>query len=426
MKLLKMFVPELVKDNPNARLGRKDFFTKISDTAQWKRLKDAAGKVGLTPTEFMQAVSPFADEGNNENIALDYLHSKGIYFEDKPELGIVATELEDLGEYDEVTVDIVNSYLIDRQKVGMRSFEDKQKALADLANDMHRVRVDDNLSSSERGTILRQWQDFVNFEQHLAYPNFEAIFGRVIDSRGDSPRVVESHQYENAELIRRREEGARVYVSDLRSDSTPVPMIDNVTGVTWTRKEQAASSFTLQLLRDHQEQAAVALAEDQMERGVQHMAANGARDTKTPITADEDGLLKAIMLAPKKFVWTTVLGQEEAIQTWLKINRSNFYGGPRELAGATAVGSDFYARAPLPRYVAEVPGDWGLGVKDLLLVDARFAIDLYNWFAFDFTGTDFSLQSDRYMQIRTLATGVAERYPSRAAGSKPYEVVTLP
>ena len=83
----------------------------------------------------------------------------------------------------------------------------------------------------------------------------------------------------------------------------------------------------------------------------------------------------------------------------------------------------------MPRYVSELHdgAETFVGIQDneLLLVDARYSVDLYNWFAFEMEVTDFSAQSDRFMQLRNIQTGPGERFPSKATADKPFQVVTM-
>ena len=429
MNIIKQFDPSLAARNPNSRLARQDFFTRINaQNGDWERIEKIAKEMRLTPTEVMQAISPNTDKGS-ENCGLDYLHAQGVYVKSSPEHGIVPTQVADMESMDPVTQKVYHSYMVDQQKVGIHSFSEKQRELKRYADAMHRLKIDDSLSEIERGSILRQWVDFVNFEMRMVVPAFESVYGRVMDSMGDNPRVVESRDYTADELLRDRPEGTINNIIELQFVDNEITLQPQVVGVTYTRSQSLSSGFNSELLAEFQTQAGHAAMTNQVDRGLKKMYDNGKQTTQPVFVANETGLIDLVMSAPRDYLWTTVIGKRATIARYLGIDRRGFYSDMMMQAGATAVGSDFYARAPLPRYVSELHdgSEEFVGIQDneLLLIDARFSIDLYNWFAFEMEVTDFSAQSDRFMQIRNIQTGPGERFPSKPTAIKPFQVVTL-
>ena len=429
MNIIKAFDPALASRNPNSRLARKDFFARIkSQKADWDRIEKIAKDARLTPTEVMQAISPHTDKGS-ENCGLDYLHLEGVYVKSSPEHGIVSTQVADLGEMDPTTQKIYHSYMIDQQKVGIHSFSAKQRELKKYADAMHRLKIDNSLSEIERGSILRQWVDFVNFEMRMVVPAFESVYGRVVDSMGDNPRVVESRDYTSGELLRDRPEGTINNIIELQFVDNTVTLEPQVVGVTYTRSQSLSSGFNSELLAEFQTQAGHEAMTNQVNRGLKLLYDNGKQSTPPIFTANSTGLIDLVMSAPRDYIWTTVIGKRATIARYLDIDRRGFYSDVMRQAGGTVVGSDFYARAPLPRYVSELHdgADEFIGIQDdeLLLIDARYSVDLYNWFAFEMEVTDFSAQSDRFIQIRNIQTGPGERFPSKATENKPFQVVTM-
>ena len=431
MSIIKQFDPALASRNPNARLARKDFFSRVNNqNGDWQRIEKIAKDHRLTPTEVMQAISPHADRGS-ENCGLDYLHSEGIYVKNSPEHGIVSTPVVDMENWGPVTRSVYHSHMIDQQKVGMHSFAAKQREMKQYADAMHRLKIDDSLSEIERGSILRQWVDFVNFEMRMVVPAFESVYGRVMDSMGDNPRVVESRDYTATELLRDRPEGTINNIIELQFVDNTVTLQPQVVGVTYTRSQSLSSGFNSELLAEFQMQAGHEAMTNQVSRGLKKLYDNGKQMGNMPsFAATKDGLIELVMSAPRDYIWTSVFGKKVAIARYLGISRSDFYSEMMMQAGGTAVGADFYARAPLPRYVSELHdgAEEFVGIQDdeLLLVDARFSVDLYNWFAFEMEVTDFSAQSDRFTQIRNIQTGPGERFPSKPTATKPFQVVTMP
>ena len=429
MNIIKQFDPSLASRNPNSRLARQDFFARISaQNGDWERIERIAKETRLTPTEVMQAISPSTDKGS-ENCGLDYLHAKGIYVKSSPEHGIVPTQLADMESMDPVTQKVYHSYMIDQQKVGIHSFAAKQRELKSYADAMHQLKIDDSLSEIERGSILRQWVDFVNFEMRMVVPAFESVYGRVIDSMGDNPRVVESRDYTSSELLRDRPEGTINNVIELQFVDNEITLQPQVVGVTYTRSQSLSSGFNSELLAEFQTQAGHEAMTNQVNRGLKKMYGNGKQTSQPTFTANETGLIDLVMSSPRDYIWTTVIGKQATIARYLGIDRRGFYSDMMIQAGGTAVGRDFYARAPMPRYVSELHdgAEEFVGIQDneLILIDARFSVDLYNWFAFEMEVTDFSSQSDRFMQLRNIQTGPGERFPSKATKDKPFQVVTL-
>lgn len=433
--ILGMFDSALAQQNPNMRIARKDFFTRIkSDNGDWEKVEQIARETKLTPTEVMQSLSPVAD-GGSKNCGLDYLHSQGIYIKSSPENGIVSTQVKEMENMDPKTRKVYDSYMIDQQKVGIHSYAEKQRELKKYADAMHRLKIDDSLSEVERGSILRQWVDFVNFEMRMVTPAFEAVYGRVMDSMGDNPRVVESKDYEAQALLQDRPEGTINNILELQFHDNSVTLKPQVVGVTYTRSQSLSSGFNSELLAEFQMQAGHRAMTDQVQRGIKLAAQQGKQSTVPNFSPNASGLINLVMSAPRDYIWTTVLGARDTIATYMGIDRSAFYSDNRMLAAGTVVGSDMYARAPLPRYVCElftedtgsttVSDAYGLGANELLLLDARYSLDLYNWFAFEMEVTDFSANSDRFVQIRNIQTGPAERFPSKPTATKPFQVVTL-
>ena len=433
--VLAQFDPSLAQQNPNQRIPRKGFFTRIkSDNGDWQKIEQIASKTRMTPTEVMQSISPVADNGS-KNCGLDFLHANGVYIKSSPENGIVSTPVADMEEMDPITQKVYHSYMIDQQKVGIHSYAEKQRELKKYADAMHQLKISDSLSEVERGSILRQWVDFVNFEMRMVTPAFEAVYGRVMDSMGDNPRVVESKDYEAGALLQDRPEGTINNIIELQFVDNTVELKPQVVGVTYTRSQSLSSGFNSELLAEFQMQAGHRAMTDQVQRGIKLMATQGKQSSIPNFSVNATGLIDLVMSAPRDYIWTTVLGDRATIAKYMAIDRSAFYADTRTLAAGTVVGSDMYARAPLPRYVCElftedtgsttVNDAYGLTTNQLLLVDARYAIDLYNWFAFEMETTDFSAQSDRFTQIRNIQTGPAERFPSKPTATKPFQVVTL-
>ena len=429
MNIIKQFDPTLASRNPNARLARKDFFARVnSQNGDWQRIEKIAKDTRMTPTEVMQAISPNAERGS-DNCGLDYLHSEGIYIKSSPENGIVSTPVASMQDWSPITQKVYHSYMVDQQKVGIHSFAAKQRELKKYTDAMHRLKIDDSLSEIDRGSILRQWVDFVNFEMRMVVPAFESVYGRVMDSMGDNPRVVESRDYTATELLRDRPEGTINNIIELQFVDNTVTLQPQVVGVTYTRSQSLSSGFNSELLAEFQMQAGHEAMTNQVSRGLKKLYDNGKQTTVPTFAPTKEGLIELVMSAPRDYIWTSVFGRKATIAEYLGISRSDFYSEMMMQAGGTAVGADFYARAPLPRYVSELHdgAEAFVGIQDdeLLLVDARFSVDLYNWFAFEMEVTDFSAQSDRFTQIRNIQTGPGERFPSKSTANKPFQVVTL-
>lgn len=429
MNIISRFDASLGQRNPNARLSRRDVFTRIrSNPSDWEKIEQIAAADRLTPTEVLQSISPYGD-GGSENAGLDFLHSEGVYVKSAPELGIVPIQVMDVANMSKPTQRIFHSYMIDQQKVGIHAYADKQRELKKYADAMHRLKVDDSLDEIEKGSILRQWVDFINLEMYMVVPAFESVYGRVLDSMGDSPRVTESRKYTGTELLQNRPEGTIPHLVELQFIPNSVNLLPQVIGVTYSRSQSISSGFNAELLAGFQTQAGQEAMTDQVTRGLKLMYSKGKQATVPTFDADSDGLIDLVMSAPRDYIWTSVFGNKAAIAKYLGIDRSKFFGNSRELAGASAVGSDFYARAPLPRYVSELHDGQdtvvGLGTDELLLVDARFAVDLYNWFAFEMEVSEFNAIGDRFWQLRNIQTGPGERFPSKPTAAKPFQVVKL-
>ena len=263
----------------------------------------------------------------------------------------------------------------------------------------------------------------------MVVPAFESVYGRVMDSMGDNPRVVESKDYAAAELLRGRPEGTINNIIELQFVNDTVTLQPQVVGVTYTRSQSLSSGFNSELLMEFQTQAGHEAMTNQVNRGLKKLYDNGKQTSVPNFSVNQAGLIELVMSAPRDYIWTSVFGKKATIAKYMGVDRSAFYGDMMGLAGASVIGSDFYARAPLPRYVSELHDGAeafvGLQDNELLLVDARYSVDLYNWFAFEMEVTDYSSPGDRFTQIRNIQTGPGERFPSKTTANKPFQVVTF-
>ena len=387
------------------------------------KINDVVRRCKKNSTSFaqeLQAEAPLPDkDGESKSTIADLLFREGVYLSDNAALGIKATPIEHISEKPMHVQYLFNSYMKEgitrfvlQKKEQMRQFSRKRRAIKQART----------YASSDRGSANRPYFDteVFNSESALEYPPMQFIIGDVRDTTSDAIRVIESDPVEAAQKAREWGEGAEIYVNELKSKSADAELKDVVAGVTYSHKQSVVGELNSQLLDEYMAEQTAEVINKFTKEAIVLMAETDstAKDIGSGDAIDKDDIVDVLVQTPKRFMWTTVVGEESAVKSWLSVDRSSFYAGSNlALAAGSTVGVDTYIKAPTERIVIDVPTDYGLEADEFLLIDASEAILMFMLEGVELETTEFVNRKRMHEVIWSGSMGISQKYPSQSTAN---------
>lgn len=388
-----------------------------------------AASVNRTVPDYMQGLSPIADNKDDAKAALaDILYYQGVTLSDDADNGLTATTWSEVKQKPQWVQRLFIIHQSSQARKGVQTYRSKMKQVRKERNEMKMARTYD---ASQAGSANRPFADteLFNSERGLEFPPAEVIFADTRFPTSTAVRVLEYKPLTPEQIARNYAEGTEVDVVTLDYNQTNVPMKRIASGIEYSHEQDIAGELTSELISEYMVERGAEVVNRRVKDAVVLLAGKAKEGSRGAVELKKDngeGLLKAIVETPKRFVWTTVLGRADTIQRYLGLDRSRFYAGPRELPGGTTVGTDFYGKAPLPRYVADVPNDYGIGANELMFLDASEAALLHILQNSELETSEFVNRTRMNEIIWSASMGVSEKYPSQTDEAKrPYRIYTL-
>lgn len=391
-----------------------------------------ANNAKVSVPDHLQSLSPIPDRKDDSKSALaDVLYYQGVRLSDDVENGLTASTWAEVKQKPQWVQRLFIIHMTGKTKVGIKTYRSKMRQVKKERDLMRQARTYD---ASPAGSANRPFADteLFNSERGLEFPPAEVIFADTRFPNSTAVRVLEYKPLTPEAIARNYAEGTEVDVVTLDYNQSPVGMKRIASGIEYSHEQDIAGELTAELIDEFMVERgaevvnrrvkdAIALLAEKAKEGI----TIGSAPHKIPVTAK--GLLEIILNTPKRFTWTTVLGRRATIQNYLGIDRSEFYAGIRELPGGSVVGTDFYGKAPLPRYVADVPDEgYGLGEDEIMFLDASEAALLHILEGSELETQEFVNRTRMNEIIWSASMGVSEKYPSQTNFAlRPFRVFQL-
>ena len=389
----------------------------------------ASAKAAKTSVpNYLQSLSPKPDNADDTKACLaDILYMEGVRLSDDPEHGLTASSLEEVKLLPPHVQTLYSIHIQTKSKRVITSFKQKAKELKKERDSLLLAR---SYTDEDSGSPQRPYADVgvFNSERPVNFPPPEVIFADTRNHNTTAVRVIESKPLKSEALVQTYGEGAEINVYRLDYNKELVDMKRIASGVDYSHEQDIAGELTSELLSEYMDERGAEVINRRIKEMIGIFATKGAVGTsaKIDMSKDEDGLAEAVLAAPKQFIWTTVLGREPTVRRYLTIDRAKFRTGSYELPLGSTVGEDRYGRAFLPRYVADVPNDYGIAENDLLFLDASEAGLIHILEGSELETQEFINRTRMNEVIWSATMGVSEKYPSQTDPTKrPYRLATL-
>lgn len=382
--------------------------------------------------KYLQSISPIPErQDDSKSCVKDILYYEGVTLSDDPENGIEASIWGEVQQKPEWVQRLYISHMAGKTKLGIQTYRGKIRQVKKERNKMMLARTYD---SAEAGSAQRPWSDteLFNSERPVNFPPPEVIFADTRFPASAAVRVLESQPLSKEQILRNYKEGTEVDVVSLDYSETPVSMKRLASGIEYSHEQDIAGELTSEMIAEYMEERGAEVVNRRVRDAIKLMADKANPDGNTPIEIDNnvESLSNAIRIAPRNFVWTTVVGSYKAIGKYLAIPRGDGYANQRVLPIGATIGNDVYGRAVLPRYVADFePGthsEYGMEENELLFLDASEASFLHILEGSELETQEFINRTRMNEIIWSASMGVSEKYPSQTnLAKKPFRVFTI-